>query len=97
MKRLQPDETELIGQWVLENNEIHPDATCERINWLVANLLVKVGYSKAYGAWETLYRDMSDGRYWVKTYPQGHMHGGGPPTLKYVPERIAREEYDIVS
>jgi hypothetical protein len=93
MKTLQPQETELIGKWILDGTQVHGDESCDRIKWLVENIFEKVGYSKEYGAWETLYRDPSDGRFWVKTYPQSEIHGGGPPALKCISEEAANSEF----
>jgi hypothetical protein len=95
MKALQPYETELIGNWIADANEIKKDDICKRIEWLIKNTLKKAGYSKEYGAWEILYIDPEDGRYWVKTYPKSHMHGGGPPTLKNVPRDKAVKDFDL--
>lgn len=96
MKTLQAQETELIGKWIVGGDtQVHGDETCERIKWLVNEVLTKVGYSKAYGAWETLYRDPYDGRFWVKTYPQSEMHGGGPPALKCISEEEAESKFEI--
>jgi Immunity protein 27 len=66
MKVLQSHETELVGAWIIEENQVHGDETCERINWLVENVLQKIGYNKEYGARETLYREPSDGRFGLR-------------------------------
>jgi len=95
--KIQPQETELVGNWVADGKEIKKDETCRRIEWLIANTLKEVGYSKKYGAWETLYIDPEDGRYWVKTFTKSHMHGGGPPTLKNLPKDKAKTDFDLQS
>ncbi|MGJ8633134.1 MAG: Imm27 family immunity protein [Luteolibacter sp.] len=95
MKKLQTEEAELIGKWVAEGAEVRGDEVCERIKWLVEKALKKVGYSKEYGAWETLYQDPVDGRFWVKTYPQSEMHGGGPPALRCISDDEAKQRFDI--
>ena len=97
MNKLTPQETSLIGKWDFDGKEIIADKTCERIKWLVENILEEVAVSKQYGAWETLFRDREDGRYWERTYPQGEMQGGGPPALVCVSEDVARKKYDIGS
>src|SRR5579872_1950519 len=81
MNKIEPHETELTGNWVVEGGHVRGDATCERVNWLTQSWLVQVAHSRSGGGWETLYRDPSDGRLWERTYPQGEMHGGGPPRL----------------
>ncbi len=97
MKTLQPHETELVGNWIADGKEIKKDDVCKRIEWLITNTLKEVGYSKEYGAWEILYIDSKDGRYWVKTYPQSHMHGGGPPTLRNILKDKAIKNFDLQS
>ncbi|HET8919572.1 MAG TPA: Imm27 family immunity protein [Xanthobacteraceae bacterium] len=94
MTKLQPNEEILTGRWLVENDRALGDAACERIEWLIAHHLQKIADSPQSGAWETLYRDPEDGRYWERTYPQGEMHGGGPPQLKRLTIQEAREKYD---
>jgi hypothetical protein len=86
-------EIELIGQWITENGQPHGDVTCERIQWLTSHHLKKIAISKQWGAWETLFQDPDDGRYWEQTYPHSEMHGGGPPKLKYLTQKQAKEKY----
>lgn len=95
MNKLTPQETCLIGRWDFDGKEISADEVSERIEWLVKNVLEEVATSKQYGAWETLFRDKDDGRYWERTYPQAEMQGGGPPALKCILEDVAREKYDF--
>ena len=91
--KLNSDETELIGKWIADGVQVRADPTCERIQWLTSRHLQKVTISKQWGAWETLFRDPDDGRYWEQTYPQSHMHGGGPPTLKCLSKEQAKAKY----
>ena len=93
--KIQSHETELIGNWIIDGKKVKKDDVCKRIEWLLENDLKQVGYSKEYGAWETLYIDPTDNRYWVITYPMSHMHGGGPPTLKNIPKDRAINEFDL--
>jgi hypothetical protein len=93
--QLRLDETKLIGKWVEENGQARADAVCERIKWLTSHHLKKTAISKQWGAWETLFQDPDDGRYWEQTYPQGEMHGGGPPTLTFIPKEAAQKKYDL--
>jgi len=92
---LQPDETTLIGKWVSKGGDMRGDEVTKRIRWLVAKRLKKLTISKDYGAWEILFVDPGDGRYWEQTYPQGYMHGGGPPALIHLSEDEARKKYDF--
>ncbi|MBI5247110.1 MAG: hypothetical protein HY923_08005 [Elusimicrobia bacterium] len=84
MKKLQPDEIELVGEWLGRGAEVHGNEACDRIEWLIADVLKYVGSDPDSGGWDKLYRDPSDGRYWLLTYPKSHMHGGGPPSLKHL-------------
>jgi hypothetical protein len=92
---LRPEESELVGQWKFDGRETRGDDACERIESLTANVLEQVAVGIEYGAWETLFRDPADGRLWERTYPEGHMHGGGPPRLKVISEQDARAKYDL--
>lgn len=96
MSKLQllPQETLLVGRWFEKNGQVVADETCKRIDALIASYLEQVAMS-AYGAWEVLYRDPSDGRYWERTYPQGDLHGGGPPQLKYITFEEAKAKYQV--
>lgn len=93
--KLQPQEVELVGNWIAENGKVRGDPVCERIRWLAAHHLRKITVSPQYGAWETLFQDPDDGRYWEQTYPQSEMQGGGPPALKYLSAEQARTKYQL--
>jgi Immunity protein 27 len=94
--KLQPNEDMLTGRWLVEGGRARADAACERIEWLIAHHLQKIVDSRQSGAWETLYSDPEDGRYWERTYPQGGMPGGGPPPqLKRLTIQEASEKYGV--
>jgi len=95
MMKLQSNETEIVGQWMFDGARCQPDASCRRIEQLVANCLTKLSESRLYGSWETLFVDPVDGRLWERTYPQGELHGGGPPRLSLISEDAARLKYDF--
>jgi hypothetical protein len=83
--------------WGLPNDKPVPgdydgDSTCQRIRDLTENYLENIGFSE-FGAWETLYRDREDGRYWERIYPEGDGHGGGPPALINLTQAEARQKY----
>lgn len=96
MINLQPSEVILTGSWVYQDKKMSEDAICGRIKWLIEYELQKIKDSPQWGAWETLYQDTKDGRYWERTYPQGNLHGGGPPQLKCLPEAEAKRKYDLL-
>jgi Immunity protein 27 len=95
MIKLQPNEQLLTGSWVAQTDKVHGDAICERIKWLLAHHLQKVADSPGSGAWETLYRDPDDGRYWERTYPQSELHGGGPAELRCLTAEEAGQKYRL--
>src|SRR5260221_14466140 len=96
--KLSPEETVLVGKWVMEHGQTRADSTCERIQWLTAQHLRHIATSKQWGAWETLFQDPDDRRYWERTYPQSELHGGGPPTVRYLSKDEVRQKYgdDII-
>jgi hypothetical protein len=93
MEPLNPSENDLIVKLIRVGNHLEGDATAERIQWLTSGILEKIAFSRENGAWETLFKDKNDGRYWERTYPHGEMHGGGSPRLTCISEVEAREKY----
>ena len=92
---LSPTETVLVGGWAVDGSSAVKDVVCKRIEALVASDLVELARSQ--DGWSTLYRDPSDGRLWELSYPESQMHGGGPPTLRYVKESDLRGRYANVA
>lgn len=88
---LEPTETELVGRWVTDAGRVKADPTCERIERLVARHLERLAASD--DGWSTLFRDPADARLWERTYPQSHMHGGGPPRLSCLSNEEAHRRY----
>ncbi|MCI0557995.1 MAG: Imm27 family immunity protein [Nitrososphaera sp.] len=91
MKTLRPHETDLVGDWIVSGTQVEGDETCKRIKWLMGEKLQEVTTDAS--GWDVLYRDPEDGRYWELTYPQSHMHGGGPPRLTNLPLEQAKAKY----
>lgn len=92
MKNLKSGESEIIGKWILSGGKILPDINCERIEWLVNQKLKKIANKDA---WEILYIDPGDGRYWEKVYLESELHGGGPPSLICIGKDIAIKKYQL--
>ena len=90
---LRPGEDVLIGGWVIHDGCIKADETELRIQYLIAYHLHNV--STADGGWSTLFLDPDSGFYWELTYPQSHMHGGGPRNLRRMSLEEARIKYGI--
>ena len=92
---LEPAEVLLTGQWVSRDARIVADATCERILTLTRKYLVEIARDAS--GWEALYRDPADSRLWELTYPQGELHGGGPPQLRTISYEHAQVKYTFPS
>ena len=91
MMPLRPDESVVVGAWTMREGRVVADENCERIDWLVSQVLVRLAATD----WNVLYRDPADGRMWEFTYPQSHMQGGGPPALKLVSIEDAAARFEI--
>lgn len=94
--KLQSNEHDLSGAWILEKGAVRADAVCARIEWLTSHHLKKIAASRQWGDWEILYQDPDDGRYWERTFPQGELQGGGPPRLTAVDLDRVRSKYQII-
>lgn len=81
----------LTGSWIQRDGRLVADEVCEEIERLVKTRLVEIGRDAS--GWLTLFRDPSDGALWERSYPQGHLHGGGPPRLAPVTVSEARQRY----
>ncbi|MFW2475986.1 MAG: Imm27 family immunity protein [Sediminibacterium sp.] len=92
--QLQKLETHLSGQWIFEAGVMKEDEVAKRIKWLIANSLKRIGNDST--GWETLYLDISDGRYCEHTYEQSDMHGGGASSLIFLTDQEAKLKYGLV-
>jgi len=81
----------LAGQWTTDRGRILADDTCHRIDELTRSHLKVLGRDSS--GWDALYRDPDDGRFWELTYPQSHLHGGGPPQLRRLTLAEAKSKY----
>jgi hypothetical protein len=88
---LRPDETDLVGRWILRDGQVVGDPVCHRVKALVSGPLERIAADET--GWDTLYRDPSDGRLWEHTYPQSELHGGGPPRLTVIDPVTAQVKY----
>jgi len=91
MMKISPAETVITGHWIVRGGRLIADDVCDRILALTKSHLVEVGRDAS--GWETLYRDPTDARYWELVYPQGELHGGGPPELRSLTIEDARRKY----
>ena len=79
------------GQWVVRDGGVVGDSVCAEIEALIATHFSEIGRDGT--GWFTLYRDSRDGILWERSYPQGHLHGGGPPQLATVSIAEAKLRY----
>lgn len=93
--KITSSETDIVGNWITVVGKVRADEACERIEWLTTHDLRRVAVSPQSGGWETLFQDPNDGRFWEKTYPQGEMHGGGPPRLTALSVEKAHQKFAI--
>ena len=92
-RRIFPEETAIVGTWLVESGRPTADQTSRRIDELIGNYLMEVASSD--GGWSCLYRDPNDGRYWELTYPDSCLHGGGAPQLRTIAQDEAATRYRI--
>jgi hypothetical protein len=90
---IDPNETLIVGNWIMVDGHMVADSELLRIHSLVAGELERVSVSQS--GWEILYKDLRDGRYWEKYFPHSEMHGGGPESLRVVDLNSVREKYGI--
>ncbi len=91
---IDPQETEIVGTWYLQNGKMVADEKCKRIEDLIKSDLLPI--ASANGGWDKLYRDSIDGRYWERTFPYSETHGGGPPTLRFMDSHTAALKYGLL-
>lgn len=93
--KLRPNENEIAGNWSKENDRIVADYACNRITTLLKNYLKHIADHPESGAWESLFLDPADGRFWERIYPNSEMHGGGPPLLRTISKNEAKIKYRL--
>ena len=55
--------------------------------------LVKVKTDES--GWVTIYLHKTTNQYWVQTYPNSEMHGGGQPKLEQIAAAVAKKKFDV--
>lgn len=76
-------EKEIIGKWVFKNGKIFADSNCEAIKSMIKNDLSEIEISE--DGWTKIYQH-TNGSIWELSYPESHLHGGGPPKLTRIKE-----------
>jgi len=92
-QKLDPNESSIIGSWFMKNGKMCQDGNCKRIQWLISEYLNQIAVDES--DWCILYKNPFDNSYWELTYPQSHMHGGGPPSLFKLTREEAKFKYNI--
>jgi hypothetical protein len=90
--QLLENEIELKGAWHEEGSGVVANEVCVRIQWLVENSFKEIASLN----WETVYQDINDSRFWLLTYPQSNMHGGGPPSINIITNSQVKEKLQSV-
>ena len=94
MKKISPNEKEIIGNWKVEGANVVADANCKRIEYLIEHYLKEIADDET--GWIKLYQDTFDYRYWELTYQHGESHGGGAPNLKNITEMDAKKKFTFL-
>ena len=94
-KELSENESIIEGHWITKDGDVIGDENCQRIKFLIENALEFVTQDES--GWQKLYIDRAFNNYWELTHPQSEMHGGGPPTLKRIDDKIElRKTYKVI-
>ncbi len=93
MTGIASDETTVEGRWVSETGRVVADHACKRIENLTSSYLSQTAQDGS--GWFTLFRDPVDQRLWERDFPQSHLHGGGPPRLRFVLLEEVRHRYRL--
>jgi len=91
--KITPEETELRGDFVLNNKKIEFDEVNKRIKELISDYLVRIAIYK--DGWDSLYQDPEDKRFWELIFWRSEMQGGGPMLLHVLSEEEARQKYQF--
>ena len=83
----------LLGSWVVKDSKVVTDAVGQEIEDRLRKYS-RLAKSKD-GDWAILYIDRELNEFWELTYPQSHLHGGGPKALSRITEEEANLRYDF--
>ena len=95
MSNISKTTSELKGTWKVIDGKIIADSVCERIEQLISSHLSEI--TRDSSGWDVLYRDPDDGRYWELVYLEGHLPGGGPPTLRFLKDAEVKNKYGRIA
>jgi len=89
--RLSSEETIIWGEWNIKDGIVVPNANCDRIEFLISEILIKIRQDKS--GWFQLFFDPKDNRFWELSYPESELIGGGPPKLENITYESAVSKY----
>ncbi|WP_032094840.1 MULTISPECIES: Imm27 family immunity protein [unclassified Alteromonas] len=59
----------------------------------ISTKCIKIAVSES--GWDTLYLEKANSSFWIKSYPNSSMHGGGKPILSKIDQALAKERFDV--
>jgi hypothetical protein len=65
----------------------------EAVESYIAENLTKIATNQS--GWDTLYINKATEQYWVLTYPNSQLHGGGHPELTRVSKLVVKKEFGV--
>jgi hypothetical protein len=71
---------ELSDHWEVDGTRLIARGDADTIDEMLESKLEKQKADTS--GWYVLYRHRDTGQFWELTYPQSHMHGGGPRLLR---------------
>jgi|TARA_B110000902_G_scaffold86485_1_gene102630 hypothetical protein len=80
------NQKEIIGKWIFKDGKVLADSNCNTIELMIKNDLIE--FESDDDNWIKKNKGKKDGSIWELTYPEGHLHGGGPPKLNKVIKTI---------
>jgi hypothetical protein len=84
------EKTVIEGNWLFDGKQVVGDEGCKQIDAILPTLTFVASRD---GGWARLYRDDELALFWELTYPQGELHGGGPPRLESYSLEEVRANY----
>jgi len=61
----------------------------EKVRNFISIHCVKIATDET--GWDTLYQNKENNEYWIRTYPNSEVQGGGHPELKLVSDELAKK------
>ena len=65
----------------------------DEIELFITNMCNRIAVSKC--GWFTLYLENRSGDYWIKSYLNSSIHGGGQSILTKTPLPLVKEQFDV--